>query len=124
MNIVRNLFYYLRNLTFICFLYASVVLYPGLTKNTFGIICLVLVIVYSLATFFMMFVKNSDETDNIFNNIVICILHFYFCFVTYRYVNSIGFELANKNFFTLNYFIASLSMFILTFNKFILWLNK
>lgn len=115
---------YLKYLTFICFLYAAVSIYPGLIKDKMGIVCLIFIVLYSLVTFFMIFVKSKEEESNVFNNIVTCILHFYFCFITFRYYNSLGFKLDDSYFFTINYFIAALSMFILGFNKFILWLNK
>ena len=124
METLQKITNYFKYITFICFLYASILLYPGLVKEKMGIICLIMVIIYSITTFIMIFVKNKDEEKNIFNNIVISILHFYFCFVTFRYRNTIGFQLTDTYFFPLNYFISSLAMLILTFNKLILWQNK
>lgn len=124
MSIVQKMAFYLKNITFICFLYAAVVLYSGLIKDKIGFVCLIIVIIYSLVTFFMLLVKNKEEESNVFNNIVVSLLHFYFCFITFRYCNSVGFQLVDSNFFTFNYFIVSLSMLVLTFNKFILYKSK
>lgn len=124
MKIIRTILLYLKHITFIGFLYAGILLYPGLIESKIGICCLVFFIVYSIVTFLMFFVKSKGEQDNSLNNFVMSFLHLYFMFITYRYTSSIGLELVNESFFPINYFIASLSMFILSANKFILWFSK
>jgi len=124
MKIIRTLFLYLNHFTFIGFLYAGILIYPGLLDSRTGILCLVLFIVYSLVSFLMFFVKSKEEQYSALNNFVVCFLHVYFMFVTYRYTSSIGLQLTNQMFFPINYFISALSMFVLSANKIILWLSK
>lgn len=124
MKIINTIFLYLKHITFIGFLYASILLYPGLLGSDIGKCCLVFVIIYSLVTFLMFFIKSKEEQNNFLNNFVVSFLHLYFMFITYRYISSLGLELTNKMFFPTNYFIATLSMFILSANKFILWFSK
>ena len=124
MKIIRTIFLYLKHITFIGFLYAGILLYSGLLESKVGICCLILFLVYSIVSFLMFFIKSNEEQNNILNNFVMCFLHMYFVFITYRYMSSVGLELVNENFFPINYFIAGLSMFVLSINKFILWLSK
>lgn len=124
MNKIRTLFLYLNHFTFIGFLYAGIILYPGLLDSNSGIACLILFIIYSLVTFLMFFIKSKEEQSNALNNFVVCFLHIYFIFVAYRYTSSVGIQLTNQMFFPINYFISGLSMFILSANKIILWLSK
>ena len=123
MKVFNAILFYFKYLTFIGFIYAGVLLYPGLIENKIGIVCLVLLIIYIITTFFMFFVKSKNEEKNTFNNLVICLLHLYFMFLAYRYITLNGLELVEPRFFQINYFIASLSIFILTINKLILFLS-
>lgn len=121
MIIFKNILYYLKYFSFICFLIAAVIVYPSLMSFNMGICCLVLTVLYSIVTIVMFLSKNKGEQYNIFNNFVLCFLHFYFCFIAYKYY-SVGdvFNDQNNLYFSLNYFVASLCLFILTINKFIL----
>ena len=123
MSVMNKILFYFKYLTFAGFIYAGIVLYPGLISDNIGIICLVLMIIYIITTFFMFFIKSKQEENNTFNNLVICLLHLYFMFLAYRYVTLSGLELIEPRFFQINYFIASLSIFILTINKLILFLS-
>ena len=123
MKVFNAILFYFKYLTFIGFIYAGVLLYPGLIENKIGIVCLALLIIYIITTFFMFFVKSKNEEKNTFNNLVICLLHLYFMFLAYRYITLNGLELVEPRFFQINYFIASLSIFILTFNKIILYIS-
>lgn len=124
MKIINTIFLYLKHITFIGFLYAGILIYPGLLESKVGICCLILFLVYSIVSFLMFFIKSNEEQNNILNNFVMTFLHVYFMFITYKYMSSVGLELVNENFFPINYFIAGLSMFVLSINKFILWLSK
>ena len=124
MKIINTILLYLKHITFIGFLYAGILIYPGLLESKVGICCLILFLVYSIVSFLMFFIKSNEEQNNILNNFVMTFLHVYFMFITYRYMSSVGLELVNENFFPINYFIAGLSMFVLSINKFILWLSK
>lgn len=124
LKIINTIFLYFRYITFIGFLYAGIVLFPDLIKSTIGIILLVLILIYSLSTFFMIFIKSSKEEDNILSNIVISLLNIYVMFIAYKYNNSLGFVLANPLYFMINYTIMGFSMIILTVNKFLLWKGK
>lgn len=122
MNTCKNILYYFKYVTFVLFLYASIVLFPNLITLKMGIVCLILIILFSIVTFVMFFLKKSGEQFNILNNFVLCLLHLYFCFIAYRYQASIGsFNDLNNTYFTLNYFVTSLCLFTLTVNKFILF---
>ena len=125
MNFVNNLFYYLKYITFIMFLCAAIAIYPGLISLKMGICLLVLLIIYSVVSFIMFFIKRPGEQFNVLNNIVLCFLHIYFCFIAYKY-QSISGTLGdiNDSYFSLNYFVTSLCLFTLTINKFILSDNK
>ena len=123
MKIFNIIVFYLKYLTFIGFIYAGVLLYPGLIVDKVGFTCLVLTVIYIVITFLMFFLKPKSEENNTFNNLVICLLHIYFMFLAYRYITLNGLQLAEPKFFQINYFIASLSIFILSFNKIILYLS-
>lgn len=121
MSTFKNFLFHFKYISFIFFLYAGVILYPSLVSMNIGICCLVLLVIYSITTFIMFFVKSSEEQYNVLNNFVLCFLHIYFCFIAYKYY-SIGdaFGIANTTYFNLNYFVAALCLFVLTINKFIL----
>lgn len=121
MGTFNKIFYYLKYISFILFLYSAIVLYPGFMELKIGIVCLILLVVYSLVTFIMFFYKSSFEQYNLLNNFVLCFLHFYTCFVAYKY-SSIGdvFGVSNTYYFHLNFFVIALCLFTLTINKIIL----
>lgn len=120
MSLFRNLVYYFKYISFICFLYGIIVLYPGLLSLKMGICCLVCVIIYSIVSFVMFFAKFNGEQYGLLNNIVVCVLHGYFCFIAYKYslVGSISIGI-NDFYFSLNFFVGCLCLVVLTVNKFI-----
>ena len=85
------------------FLCAAIVIYPGLISLKMGICLLVLLIIYSIVSFIMFFIKRPGEQFNVLNNIVLCFLHIYFCFIAYKY-QSISGTLGdiNDSYFSLN----------------------
>lgn len=120
MSKCASFFYYFKYISFICFLYATIILFPDLISSSMGICCFSLILIYSLVSFVMFLGKFKGEQYNSLNNFVLCFLHFYVCFVAYKY-QSFGNVLdTNTAFFELNYFITSLCLFVLTVNKFIL----
>lgn len=121
MNAFRNFLYYFKYISFICFLYAAIVLYPGFISIKMGIICLVLLVIYSIITFIMFFTKSSGEQYSLLNNFVLCFLHVYTCFIAYKY-DLIGdvFDVSTTSYFNLNFFVIALCLFTLTINKIIL----
>ena len=121
MNAFRNFLYYFKYISFIFFLYSAIVLYPGFISLKIGTICLALLVIYSIVTFIMFFIKSSSEQYSLLNNFVLCFLHVYTCFVAYKY-NLIGdvFDVSITSYFNLNFFVIALSLFTLTINKIIL----
>ena len=121
MNAFRNFLYYFKNISFILFLYSAIVLYPGFISIKMGIICLVLLVIYSIITFIMFFTKSSGEQYSLLNNFVLCFLHIYTCFIAYKY-DLIGdvFDVSTTSYFNLNFFVIALCLFTLTINKIIL----
>ena len=121
MNAFRNFLYYFKYISFICFLYAAIVLYTGFISIKMGIICLVLLVIYSIITFIMFFTKSSGEQYSLLNNFVLCFLHIYTCFIAYKY-DLIGdvFDVSTTSYFNLNFFVIALCLFTLTINKIIL----
>lgn len=121
MKKVNNLLLYLRHITFIAFLWAGIILFPAFDKFDYGNLCFVFFIIYSIVTIIMFFVKPKFEQDNFLNNLVLCLLHAYFCFIAYKYSGvSDVFGVTNVFYFKLSFSISSLCMFVLTVNKFIL----
>ena len=121
MNAFRNFLYYFKYISFILFLYSAIVLYPGFISIKMGIICLVLLVIYSIITFIMFFTKSSGEQYSLLNNFVLCFLHVYTCFIVYKY-DLIGdvFDVSTTSYFNLNFFVIALCLFTLTINKIIL----
>lgn len=121
MNAFRNFLYYFKYISFILFLYSAIVLYPGFISIKMGIICLVLLVIYSIITFIMFFTKSSGEQYSLLNNFVLCFLHVYTCFIAYKY-DLIGdiFYVSTTSYFNLNFFVIALCLFTLTINKIIL----
>lgn len=121
MNTLRYLFLYIRHLSFIAFLIAIIVLYSGFFKFDFGMICLIISMIYILFTFIMIFVKNVNEEYSLFNNFVLSFLHLYICFIAYKYYFVADDAIVgNLIYFKVNFFIISLCMLILTINKILL----
>ena len=102
-------------------MYSAIVLYPGFISIKMGIICLVLLVIYSIITFIMFFTKSSGEQYSLLNNFVLCFLHVYTCFIAYKY-DLIGdvFDVSTTSYFNLNFFVIALCLFTLTINKIIL----
>ena len=121
MNAFRNFLYYFKYISFILFLYSAIVLYPGFISIKMVIICLVLLVIYSIITFIMFFTKSSGEQYSLLNNFVLCFLHVYTCFIAYKY-DLIGdvFDVSTTSYFNLNFFVIALCLFTLTINKIIL----
>lgn len=118
---LKEISYYLKYISFIPFLYASIIIYSGLVSEKMGICLLVLLIIYSIITFIMFLAKKKEEQYNIMNNLVLFFLHLYFCFIAYKYQTiSTSLTDINSTYFTLNYFVTALCLFTLTINKFIL----
>lgn len=121
MGKINGFILYIRHISFVCFLWAGVILFPGFKTLELGNVCFWLFLVYSIVTIVMFFVKPIPEQKNTLNNLVLCILHAYFCFVAYKYSGvSDLFGITNAVYFKLNFFISSICMFVLTVNKFIL----
>lgn len=116
---------YLRHISFIAFLWAMIVLYPGFSKYDLGTLCFSFSFIYICITFIMFFVKDKNEENSLLNNFVLCFLHIYICFLAYRYsiVHNTMFSNVDM-YFKVNFFIISLCMFILTINKIILANSK
>ena len=112
---------YIKYLSFIAFLVAGIVLYPAFIKYQLGKACLVMFLIYTVFTFYTFFLKNKIEAYSILNNTVICIFHFYICFVAYKYYTiSDAVFTVSIEYFNLNFLIISICMLILTANKLIL----
>lgn len=123
-NIINTLIIYLRHISFIGFVFSAIIIYPSLKTEKFGILCFSLILIYLIINTIMFFVKSRKELNNLLNNLVVCILHFYMLLIAYKYVYSIDIQLANPSFFSFSYLIASISMFVLIINKFILISSK
>ena len=116
---------YIRHISFIIYLVAMIYLYTGFYKYSFGIICLVLSLFYIITTFVMFFIKNDNEEKSILNNLVLCFLHGYVCFLAYRYSNVYNVAFIDiDSYFKINFFIISICLFILTMNKMIIANSK
>lgn len=117
MKIANTVLFYLKYLTFAGFIYATIVMYPGLISDKIGIVCLVCAIIYILVSFAVFFKKTCSDRNNFLNGLVILLLHLYFMFLAYKYITLNGFLIENYRLFQLNYVVAGLAILILTFNK-------
>ena len=124
MNKLKEISYYLKYISFIFFLYSAIIIYPGLITQKIGICLLILIIIYSVVTFFMFLAQKKGEQYNTLNNLVLFFVHLYFCFITYKYQTISTSLVDTNNYFALNYFVTSLCLFTLTINKFILSTSK
>lgn len=125
MKILKNVLLYFRYVSFIAFLVAIIIMYPGFHKYNSGNVCLILSFIYIIMTFIMMFIKNYDEENSIFNNFVLCFLHIYICFVAYKYhvIGNYAIDV-NNEYFSFNFLMISVCMFILSVNKVIITSKK
>ena len=121
----KRLILYFRHISFILFLVAIIILYSGFEKFNFGKLCLIISFIYIIITFIMFFIKNKYEETNVFNNLVLCFLHFYICFVAYKYYLVWNYPvISNSNYFGFNFLMISICMSILSVNKIIISTNK
>ena len=120
-DVVKNITLYIKHLSFIAFLIAGIVLYPILIEYQMGKLCLIIFLVYTIITFITIFIKNEIETYNVVNNIVVCALHIYTCFIAYKYylVSDVVF-INNAEYFNLNFLMLAICILVLTVNKIIL----
>lgn len=124
MKALKSFITILRHISFILFLYSAIIFYPLFNKILYGNIYLVIFIMYIAMTFIAFFIKSKDEEESILNNIVICLLHFYFLFITYSYSKISIYSIDYFKTFDLTYFILIFCMFILTMNKILLINSK
>ena len=125
MNNINRLLLYIRHISFIAFLIAIIVLYPGFKKYNLGNICLFVTFAYIIITFIMFFIKNKYEENSFFNNFVLCFLHIYICYVAYRYYLVKDYAIGgNDNYFGFNFLMISICMIILCFNKILIANNN
>ena len=61
MNKLKEISYYLKYISFIFFLYSAIIIYPGLITQKIGICLLILIIIYSVVTFFMFLAQKKGE---------------------------------------------------------------
>lgn len=120
MGVVNKLFLYARHISFILFLYAGIILYPGFVSTPFNCAFFIVFLIYSLLSFVFFFIKSSGEQGSFLNNFVLCFLHIYFLFVAFRYDSSVGLDFSGDFYFFVNYLVLSFVMIVLCVNKFIL----
>ncbi len=125
MEYKKRLLLYFRHISFILFLIAIIILYSGFEKFNFGKLCLIISFIYIIITLIMFFTKNKYEESNVFNNLVLCLLHFYICFVAYKYYLIMDYPIINNTgYFSFNFLMISICMIILSANKFVISINK
>ena len=125
MKKLNSLILYIRHISFIAYLIAMIYLYTAFYKYSFGVICLIFSFFYIITTFVMFFIKNKNEENSILNNLVLCFLHSYICFLAYRYssVYNVAF-IHVDDYFKINFFIIAICLFTLTMNKIIITNSK
>lgn len=118
MNDIKIVFLYIRHLSFIAFLGALIVLFPGFKSYEVGNTCFLVSIIYIVITFIVFLIKSKEEEYNLLNNFVLSFLHIYICLIAYKYSFSRTYVIGDSsNYFEFNFLIISICMTILTFNK-------
>lgn len=120
-SLIKIILKYTRHITFIFFLIAMICLFPSFKKTDFGNICFYISIVYIIATFIMIFIKNEQEETKALNNFVLIFLHLYICLIAYKYQIISDYVInTNTSYFKFNFIIISICMIILIINKFLI----
>ncbi len=121
MKKLNKCFLYVRHVSFIAFLIAIIILYPAFMKYDLGNICFIISFLYIISTFIMFFIKSINEENNLFNSLVLCFLHIYICYVSYRYYLIKDYAITGDgSYFKFNFLMISICMIILCFNKIII----
>lgn len=120
MNIFNKIFYRIKNLLFLLFLYGNIKLIPKLNSvGTIGKIYLIMVVIYTLFIAYAYFKKSDQLNSNITNNIISMVLYIYVYLISTRVLN-----IQMLHYFNVNYIIVFILMIQIFINSILLINNK
>ncbi len=120
MNIANKVFYEIKNLLFLLFLYGNIKLIPYLKEvGIFGNIYLLIVVLFTLIIAYA-YIKKSNKLElNIINNIASIVLFIYVYLLSSKILT-----IRQSYYYNINYLIAIILMIDIIINSLLLVNNK
>lgn len=117
---MNKIIYRIRNLSFILYLVAFIILMPNIKKiEVIGNLLLVSCVFYTLLMYYFYLKKDEKLNNNIIQNLLTIFLYLYIFFVAIKYKQFNNYEL-NITYFKINYILIIISTLGIGLNNFLL----